>query len=511
LVEFLLLGPLEVVRDTEPVVIRGARQRALLACLLLNAGRPVPAEELVRCLWGADAEAGVAHALHEAVSKLRRTLDGGGLGGLIETPGGGSYLLNVDDDMVDSRRFERLADAGFAESEPGTRAELLRAALGLWRAPALVDVLLECEAGDERDRLDELRLAVAAEWIKAEVQLGHDARVIPELKRLAQAHPLHEGLREQLMLALYREGRQAEALHEYQDARRVLTEELGLEPSARLRDLERAILRHEPALLATVRRAGAAFPLRVPGGRHRASVALAGAVLLAGGLAVLLSFGSAKSNGAVLADSLKGAAIDTQTWDIVTLGKGVAVAPTARGVLMTIPAHAIPTDGTQQMKARLATYCVLAGPFDVQVDYALRAWPRVNGVTVGMYAAFANLVRESDARRGEEYVGNVSHFDPPDRAPNKRLPTRDTSGTLRITRAVGRITEQVATNGNWQTVYTAASTLEYPAAVYLEAWTNERRFAHREVDVEFSNFRVNDGIITCPYGIGICCPGASGT
>ena len=511
MVEFRLLGPLEVVREGEPVAIRGTRQRALLASLLLSAGRPVTADVLVRSVWGSDAGAASVHGLHEVVSQLRRTLAEGGLDDLIETQTAGSYVLNAEDEQLDSRRFEKLASAGFAETDPGRRSELLRAGLDLWRGPALGAVVLEGEARNERDRLDELRLAATATWIDTQAQLGNDALVIPELERLTGAYPLHERFREQLMLALYRQGRQAEALREYRETRRLLSGKLGLEPSEGLRDLEHAILRHDPSLAAPrPRPAGVALRLRSGRLPHRRYLTLAVALLAAGVAAVLLGVGGRGTKAAVLADSLKGTPIDTQTWDLETIGQGVAISPTPDGVLLTIPAHATPTDATGQIKAHLATYCSLLGSFDVQVDYRLRTWPPANGVSVGMYAAFADLVRESNARRGEQYVGNVTHFDPPDRPPNKHLPTHDTSGTLRITRTLNHIEEQVRTNRHWQPVYTAHSAFEYPAAVYLEAWTNSTRFAHREVDVEFSNFRVNEGTLTCPQGApATCCPTVS--
>lgn len=511
MVEFRLLGPLEVLRGHEPVAISGTRQRALLACLLLSAGRPVSAEVLVRCVWGAEADGRAAHSLHEVVSKLRRTLAGHGLGGLIETPAAGSYLIRVTDEQLDARRFEELARAGLTENDPARRSELLRAGLDLWRGSALADVVLDGEARDERDRLDALRLAATAEWIEAEMQLGRDAAVIPELEQLARAYPLNERFREQLMLVLYRQGRHADALRVYQDARALLTSELGLEPSEGLRDLERAILRQEPSLAAP-KTGSAGATARAAAGRHRRryyAVACAGLAGLSA--AAVLGLGGRTGKTAVLADSLKGTTVDTRIWDIETVGQGVTVAPNPDGVLLTIPAHATPTDATGQIKAHLATYCSLDGPFDIQVDYRLRTWPGANGVSVGIYAAYADLVRESTARHSEQYVGDLTHFDPPDRAPNARLSTRDTTGTLRITRTLNHIEERVRTNGHWEPVYTTRSAFEYPSAVYLEAWTNSERFIHREVDVEFSNFRVNQGTLTCPQGTAAdCCPGASG-
>lgn len=505
--EFRLLGPLEVAWDRETITIRGEKQRAVLACLLIDAGRPVTADALVESIWGPEAEPRAGHSLHEVVSKLRRTLAEHGLEGIIETPSAGSYLLKVDEERVDARRFENLAKAAFETEAPEARSELLREALDLWRGPALVDVVLGGNAADERERLDALRVATMAEWIDVETLLGRHAPLIPELTRLTAAHPVHERFREQLMLALYREGRQAEALREYQQTRAFLADELGLEPSERLRDLERAILRQDPALSVT--RRSAVRVARTPSRwtRRRAYSFSGVAAVVVAATALLFGLKGREAQSAVLFDSLRGVDLDHQLWDASVTGTGLTISPTVEGVRLTVTSHAAPTDASGVMKAHLTTYCWIAGPFDIQVDYRLHTWPRANGVSVGMYAAYANVVRKSDVVQGEVYIGTVAEAEPPDRPPHKRLPTSDTSGTLRLIRNGDGLEEQVRTGGHWRVIYVEREPYGFPASVYLEVWTNRQRFAHRHVDVEFSNFRVNIGTITCLPGASSGCCG----
>jgi len=202
----------------------------------------------------------------------------------------------------------------------------------------------------------------------------------------------------------------------------------------------------------------------------------------------------------VFSDSLRGKLINTASWDIETVGAGPAVAPSPSGVRLTIPAHAAAAAGTGFIEAHLATYCWLTGPFDVEVDYRLLAWPPANGVSVGIYAAYGDLMRESTTAGGEQYVGTVTHFVPPDRGPATRVDTKNLAGTLRITRVDNRLDEQVRTNSRWQRIYLSAPQTEYPdhVFVYLSAWTDTRRFAHREVDVAFYNFRILSGALSCP-------------
>lgn len=239
---FRILGPLEVTADGEPLPVSGRNPRSLLAILLLRANEPVSAERLVTEMWG-ESPPRTAHAsLQNAVSQLRRVLGPDAL--LTRSPG---YVLAISPEQLDLGRFERLVrEAG--EALPADRARLLREALGLWRGPALADFELDAFAQDEGRRLEELRLAATEEWLGAELELGRDAAVIPQLEAHLRANPLRERPRGQLMLALYRSGRQAEALKCFHEGRRVLVDDLGIEPGRSLQQLYGQILRQERVL-----------------------------------------------------------------------------------------------------------------------------------------------------------------------------------------------------------------------------------------------------------------------
>lgn len=240
--EFRLLGPLEVREGERSIALPRQKQRALLGALLLRAGQVVPKDRLVDDLWGERAPRRAESALHNYVSQLRQAL---GRDVVVTTPPG--YLLRVAPEQVDILRFERLVAEGRAAG-PRERMEKLRQALSLVRGPPLTDLRFELFAQAEILRLEELELSVHGELHEAELELGHHADVVPPLEALVAAHPYREHLRAQLMLALYRSGRQADALAAYQDGRSVLVEELGIEPGQALQELERAILRQDPAL-----------------------------------------------------------------------------------------------------------------------------------------------------------------------------------------------------------------------------------------------------------------------
>jgi DNA-binding SARP family transcriptional activator len=236
--EFRVLGPLEVVEDGQALPLGGTKQRALLACLLLRANQLVSTDRLVEELWPHGAPRTAAKTIQVYVSKLRKEL---GEGRLVTHPPG--YVLRVDPSELDLARFEELLDEA-RRVDPRRAAEPLREALALWRGPALADLVYEPFAETEIARLEELRLAALEERIEADLATGRHAERVGELEALVADHPLRERLRGQLMLALYRSERQAEALKVYQDARRTLVEELGLEPSVALQRLEKAILQH---------------------------------------------------------------------------------------------------------------------------------------------------------------------------------------------------------------------------------------------------------------------------
>jgi DNA-binding SARP family transcriptional activator len=253
-IEFRVLGPLEVRRDDRQIPLGGPKQRALLALLLLQANEALSAERLIDRLWGERPPATAAKALQVYVSQLRKLLEpertSGSPGRLLVSTASG-YTLRLEDEQLDLRRFLRLRKQGqqaLTERRAAEAARLLGDALALWRGAALADVADEPFAQLEAARLEGLRLAALEERIEADLQLGRHAELVGELEALVAEHPLRESFRGRLMLALYRSGRQAEALEAYQRMRRTLVEELGIEPGRRLRELEQAILRQDPAL-----------------------------------------------------------------------------------------------------------------------------------------------------------------------------------------------------------------------------------------------------------------------
>jgi DNA-binding SARP family transcriptional activator len=249
--EFRVLGPLQVVDDGRPIELDRRLLRALLAYLLLHANEAVSAERLVDELWGPTAPRTATASLQNYVSRLRKRL---GPDRILLGPAG--YLLRVDPERFDLARFERLvAEAHVSPAKQ--RAELLRAALSLWRGEPLEDLAFEEFAQAEIAQLVERRLTAIEARIDAELELGWGGELIDELEALIAANPLREGLRGQLMLALYRAGRQTDALEAYGDVRRLFRDELGLEPGGELRALEQAILRQDPTLFTSQEARGA--------------------------------------------------------------------------------------------------------------------------------------------------------------------------------------------------------------------------------------------------------------
>ena len=235
--EFRILGPLEVVDADRSVSLGGVRQRALLALLLTRSNEVVSTDRLVDQLWGAQPPKTALNTIQYYVSQLRKSL---GADRIVTRPPG--YLIRVGPGELDLMRFEALLE----QDDVGA----LREALGLWRGPALADLVFEPFAQGETGRLEELRLVALERRIDLDLADGRDAELVGELEALIAEHPLRERLRGQVMLALYRGGRQAEALAAYQSARGTLVESLGIEPGPALQELERAILRHDPSLLA---------------------------------------------------------------------------------------------------------------------------------------------------------------------------------------------------------------------------------------------------------------------
>lgn len=253
-VEFKILGQLEVLSEGNRLDVGGPKQRAVLGLLVIEANRVVPIDRLVDQLWAGHPPARAIGTLQAYVSNLRRALEPRRPAGtpatvLVTYPPG--YVLRVDPASVDAVRFEQLAEEGRRSLDGGDAEageDLLARALALWRGPALADFVYEPFAAAEAARLEELRLSALEDRLDAMLGLGRHHAVVADLEHLVATHPLRERLRGQLMLALYRSGRQAEALRCYDAGRRMLGEELGIEPSRALKELEERILAHDGAL-----------------------------------------------------------------------------------------------------------------------------------------------------------------------------------------------------------------------------------------------------------------------
>ncbi len=367
--EFRILGPLEVLdNDGCPVEIGGQKQRALLAVLLLRANEVVSLDTLIEELWGETPPSTAAKTLQAHVSRLRRALGDEATpgSGLLETRGHG-YVLRVEPGQLDAETFRsKLEEARsvLAGGDPETAAEALRQALALWRGPALADFAYEQFAQNEIGRLEELRLAALEERIEADLALGRHSMLVPELETLVARHPLRERLLGQLMLALYRSDRQAEALQAYQQGRQALAEELGLEPSQSLQRLERQILDQDTAIAPADRIERPQFvPAQV--WRHPRRLVLAGALVVVAAVAaaaVQLTRGgeTVAAAGAIMLDAQTSKVLDALPLGTapssIAVGKGAVwvldaddrtvsqVDPKSRTVQRTFSTASVPTD-----------------------------------------------------------------------------------------------------------------------------------------------------------------------
>ena len=256
--EVHVLGPLEVLDDDgTPLDIRGGKLRTVLALLALRAGEIVPTTRIIEDLWGEQELQDPVNAVQVVVSKLRRALLAGRNDGtVVITTSTAGYSLELERESIDATRFERRSALGrqlLAGGDPAAAATVFEEALSLWRGPVLADVLDDDFERGSRTRLEELRLTTVEQRIEAELALGRHDTVVADLDRLTSEQPLREHLRGLQMLALYRAGRQADALRAFQLARSYLGDELGLEPGTELQELEAAILRQDPSLNAPAR------------------------------------------------------------------------------------------------------------------------------------------------------------------------------------------------------------------------------------------------------------------
>ncbi|HZN90556.1 MAG TPA: BTAD domain-containing putative transcriptional regulator [Thermoleophilaceae bacterium] len=406
--QFRILGPLDVSEDDRRIDVGGPRQRALLALLLLNANEVVARDRLIDELWGEEPPASAVKTLQANVSRLRGSLNGGEGGrgngaGRLETHGHG-YLLRVEPGELDADRFRALleeAKRDLARGYAGAASESLREGLGLWRGPPLADLSHDSFARAEIGRLDELRLAALEERIDADLALGRHAELVGELESLVDKHPLRERLRAQLMLALYRSDRQAEALRVYQDGRRALAEELGLEPSDSLRRLEGQILERDPSLAAPAApRPGQPPPEQAP---RRSRLVLISALVLAAAV-IAAVFQLVREGGAESADDQANApgarALDIRSGAeqaSVPLGSSPSSIAVGEGAIWAIDAE----DGTisridPRTRTRERTFSTASTPTDV---------------AAGAGAVWVGNAFRGRASRGT-YPKSVSRLDP---------------------------------------------------------------------------------------------------
>jgi DNA-binding SARP family transcriptional activator/ABC-type branched-subunit amino acid transport system substrate-binding protein/streptogramin lyase len=415
--EFRILGPIEVSDEGRRVEIGGHKQRALLASLLLHANEVVSLDRLIDELWGETPPPTAAKTLQTQISRLRRSLNGdedpaAHMRGPLQTRGHG-YVLTVEPGQVDADRFQGMLEEARrtrAEGKPEEAAEELRRALALWRGPALADFAYESFAQTEIARLDELQLTALEERIEADLALGRHAELIGELEALVTRHPLRERLRGQLMLALYRSDRQAEALHVYQEFRLALAEEVGLEPSQGLQRLERQILEQDPELAAPAWRPGPR-----PARRRAGLLILAGALILAAavGAVVLLPVRDG-GGGAVTIAGGKVGVLDPKTGELLaTIPLGTA--PTSIGVgegsvwVLDADDRTVSRIDPKE-RAVVRTFSSGSTPTDLAVG--------AGGIWVG------NGVRQVRTALPE----SVSRFDPESAVLDETIPLRPASG-----------------------------------------------------------------------------------
>ncbi len=324
---FGILGPLEVRGDRGELPIGGGKQRALLALLLIHPNESLSTDRLIGELWAGEPPATAAKILQNYVSQLRRVLGDDRL----QTQARG-YALRLEPGELDLHRFRQQFEEGRRAEAAGDheRASLLLGeALSLWRGSPLADFTYEAFASSEITRLEELHLSAQSEWVEAELGLGRHAALIAELEALIARQPLQERLRGQLMLALYRSGRQAEALEVYRDARRLLVEELGIEPGQALQRLEQSILTHDPALEPPA----PSHPLPVSGARavvrdRRALTAVLAAAIAVGAAAAVLYVWTNRPGSDPIVNGNAVAIIDPHS-DRVTGQVAVGAVPTA--------------------------------------------------------------------------------------------------------------------------------------------------------------------------------------
>ena len=411
---YSILGPIGVQDGAREVPLGQGRQRLLLAVLLLHPSQALSSDRLIDALWGESPPPTAGRSLHNLVSALRKALGNGAL-----VTRGHAYALEVGPDELDAQRFAALADRGRAALDDGdadTAARLLREALELWHGDALADVAYEPAVQEHAAHLDERRLEAIEDRIDADLARGRHADLLVELAARAAEHPTRERIRGQQMLALYRAGRQAEALEVYGDTRRHLVDELGIEPGPALRRLEQAILEQDPALGSPD-----ALPA-APAARRRlprpAVLISAGAVVLVAAVAAVLASGSSspRSEGlaAVRGDSV--VAIDPATDHIVAeypVGGTPTVVSAGGGAVWTINADGQTLSRIDERAATVRTTAISSVPLDLAAG-ADALW-----VLTGV-----------PNPRGNAPVKALARLDPHSGAEQTSTPVRPVSGNL---------------------------------------------------------------------------------
>jgi DNA-binding SARP family transcriptional activator len=500
--EFRILGPVGLFSAGEQVEVSGQRQRALLAYLLLHANEVVLAERLLGELWTQPPRGGLA-ALHSQIARLRKHV-----GDRIVSSGSG-YQLRVEEGELDLERFRSLLAQAGATSDPAERSRTLRTAEGLWRGPPL-DALDAPFVAAEAAALEELRLAALEDRIEAELELGHHGKLVSELSILVAHYPLRERLRAHLILALYRSGRQADALDAYRETRRVLDEQLGLEPSPFLRELERAILRHDPSLAITSAAPQAAPPSDAHRSRQRAPrVAVAAAVLAlaaAATVAVALTGNGhtklakpPRRQPVTIADTFNGDQIDGTIWYRHREGSGWNISQHDGHLEFAFPPGTAPRGRWGNFGGHVGTLCRLRGDFDARVDFTLARWPTANGVEAGLWSFLGptntgwHVWRSSSARWGEQY-GSFT-------GPAASVSLDDTTGTLRLARRNGIITAYFLHEGHWQSITSGRDPETATIAIgAIGGHGYQTTFGGQPVAVDFDNFTVTADDPICPPG-----------
>ena len=386
--DFHILGALEVTQDGRPVALGGGRQSALLALLVVERNRAVGADRIVEELWNGDAPATAPKVVQNLVSQLRRL----GADGILQTRGHG-YELVVPDEALDAARFEQRLGEGrdaLARGDAATASSLLGDALAMWRGPALAGFADMPWARAEAARLEDRRLVALERRIDADLALGRHADLIGELETAIAHEPLREGLRGQLMLALYRSGRQAEALAAFQAARRTLVEELGIEPGPDLTALHESILRHDPDLdLPAPRRARMDPRARRRGG---ALLAAGGAALVIAAIAALVLIRGGGGGGGAAASAGGGTlvAFDAHTGRVrerVPAGRTPSTLAAGAGQLWMVDAEARTVVRVDAASRDVETLATGATPTDVAVGggavWVANATPRKDSAILG--------------------------------------------------------------------------------------------------------------------------------